>query len=377
MNDVPTEASLPRLDVSDRAGRVVDRLGDLEALVVTDPTNIRWLTGFSGSNGVVVLLRDGVVLITDGRYIEQAERQMAAAGCAGRVQIGRTASDIVALAATAATGRGSVGFESAHVSHARWSDFVRAFDVDLVPTLGLVEEGRRVKDPAELARIDLACRIADQAFGIVAPTIVPGRTEIEIRNDLERVMRDLGAAGPSYETIVSTGPQNSPLPHHRPSPTVVEDGHTVIVDVGALVDGYHSDMTRTVVVGSPSPLQAEVYEVVAAAQLAGLAAVGPGVAVRDVDAACRSVISSAGFGPWFVHGTGHGVGLLIHEEPFLNSTSDGVLREGDVVTVEPGVYRGDFGGVRIEDLVEVTSTGCRTLTRTPKDAPCPPSPPMT
>ena len=151
----------------------------------------------------------------------------------------------------------------------------------------------------------------------------------------------------------------------------------MIIDVGALVGGYHSDMTRTFLIGGPTPLQQEVYDAVLVAQSAGVAAVRPGLATAELDGVCRDVLVDAGFGPWFTHGTGHGVGLVIHEDPFVNASGGWVLQEGDVVTVEPGVYRGDFGGVRVEDLVEVTSTGCRVLTRTPKDQPCLPSPPTT
>ena len=158
---------------------------------------------------------------------------------------------------------------------------------------------------------------------------------------------------------------------------MLEAGHTVIIDVGALVDGYHSDMTRTFVVGDPTPLQQQVYDAVLDAQVAGVAAVRPGLTTLELDAVCRDRLIAAGFGPWFSHGTGHGVGLLIHEDPFVNSSGGWVLQVGDVVTVEPGVYREDFGGVRVEDLVEVTSTGGRVLTTTPKDSPCPPSPPTT
>ena len=365
------------IDVSLRYDRIVAGLDGLDALILTDLTNIRWLTGFTGSNAVAVVRRDGMVVVTDGRYDQQAARQLEASGCSATVEVGRAAADLVAHVAASVAGCALVGFESAHLSHQRWRELDDCCDAELVATVGIVEQGRRTKDAAELARIDLACDIADRALAAVASSIVPGRTEVELRNDLERVMRELGAEGPSYDTIVSTGPVNAPLPHHRPSATPIEKGHTVIIDVGALIDGYHSDMTRTFVVGEPSSLQREVYEVVLSAQVAGVAAVGPGVAARDVDAVCRGIIADAGFGPWFAHGTGHGVGLLIHEDPFLNSVSERILRVGDVVTVEPGVYRGDFGGVRIEDLVEVTSTGCRTLTRTPKDAPCPPSPPTT
>jgi Xaa-Pro aminopeptidase len=365
------------IDVSPRAARLRSAWQGIDALVVTDLTNIRWLTGFTGSAGTAVVLADEIVLVTDGRYGDQAERQLTAAGCNGSIRVGRTAGDQLTLLAEVVAGVGRLGFESVHTSHARWRQLDEALPMELVATSGLIEIGRRTKDAAELALMQRACEIADRALADVAPTIVPGCTEAQVRNDLERVMRDLGAAGPSYETIVATGPVNAPMPHHRPTGTVIEDGHTVIIDVGALVDGYHSDMTRTFVVGRPSPLQQEVYDAVLAAQVAGVASVRPGLTTLELDTVCRGMLTEAGFGPWFIHGTGHGVGLLIHEDPFVNSAGGWVLQEGDVVTVEPGVYRGDFGGVRVEDLVEVTSTGGRVLTRSPKDTPCLPSAPTT
>ncbi len=365
------------LDVSGRAGRIRARWDGIEALLVTDLTNIRWLTGFTGSAGTAVVLADMIVLVTDGRYGDQGERQLAAAGCRGSIRVGTTTADQLSLIADVVSSVGRLGFESAHTSHARWRQLEGALPLELVPTSGMVEAGRRTKDAAEIALIEQACSIADRALAEVAPTIVAGRTEAQVRNDLEVLMREFGAAGPSYETIVATGPVNAPLPHHRPTDTVIEDGHTVIIDVGALVDGYHSDMTRTFVVGEPTSLQQEVYDAVLAAQVAGVAAVRPGVTSLELDNVCRGLLTDAGFGPWFTHGTGHGVGLLIHEDPFVNSSGGWVLQEGDVVTVEPGVYRGDFGGIRVEDLVEVTSTGGRALTRSPKDTPCLPSVPTT
>lgn len=370
-------APLAPIAVGNRLAPVERTLADhgADALVVTDPTNLRWLTGFTGSNGIGVVAAGRVVLVTDGRYGDQASRQIAAAGCAADVVVAPTGASLVTTVAHACAGHRRVAFESAHLTHQRFTELATALaPAELVATVGVVERGRRTKDHAELERIGRACAIADEALAIVAPTIAPGSTEVGIRNELERIMRELGAAGPSYETIVATGPVNAPLPHHRPTETAVEAGHTVVIDVGALVDGYHSDMTRTFVVGQPTALQQEVYDVVLAAQVAGVAAVRPGVRASDVDAVCRGIIDEAGFGRWFTHGTGHGVGLLIHEDPFLTRTGDLVLVEGDVVTVEPGVYRADLGGVRVEDLVEVTSSGCRVLTRTPKDAPCPPSP---
>jgi len=222
-----------------------------------------------------------------------------------------------------------------------------------------------------------ACRIADHALADVVGAGLEGRTEAQVRNQLEIRMRELGADGPSYETIVATGPVNAARPHHRPTDTMIEAGHTVIIDVGALYEGYHSDMTRTFFVGEPTPEQQELYEIVLAAQRAGVEAVEAGISTAQLDSVCRDAITEAGYGPWFSHGTGHGVGLLIHEDPFINHTGDLKLQVGDVVTVEPGVYREGFGGIRVEDLVVVTDNGCRVLTASPKDSPCPPSPPTT
>lgn len=365
------------IPVTGRAARVREHLDGVEAMLVSDLTNIRWLTGFTGSNGVAVVLADRIVLVTDGRYGEQAAQQMEHSGCIGEVRVGRTGAEIDAHVATLVGEVERLGFESAHTSHQRFVHLTDILRPPLVPVVGLVERGRRTKDCAEIELISHACAIADQALTEVAPSIRPGRTEAEIRNSLEVRMRELGASGPSYDTIVATGPANSPLPHHRPTDTVIEAGHTLIIDVGALVDGYHSDMTRSFVIGPPTIDQQRVYDAVLAAQVAGVAAVRPGLEARELDGICRDVLTDAGLGDWFTHGTGHGVGLLIHEDPFVNASATWVLQEGDVVTVEPGAYRGGFGGIRVEDLVEVTASGCRTLTTSPKDAPCLPSPPTT
>ncbi len=372
------------IDVSGRVTGIADGLAALDdgrgvdAILVSDLTNIGWLTGFSGSNGWVIVKPDELVLVTDGRYGAQAERQLdtsgAGSGLPTRIEVGSSGAQMLALVGAALGGVGRLAFESAHVSHQQFVSYAEQFAVTLVATVGVIEHGRRRKTPAEIERIEHACRIADQALADVASCIVAGVTEEQVRNVLEIRMRELGASGPSYETIVAAGPVNAPLPHHRPTSTPLEVGHTVVIDVGALFDGYHSDMTRTFVIGQPTVLQQQVYDVVLAAQCAGVAAVRPGVVARDLDTVCRGLIADAGFGPWFSHGTGHGVGLLIHEAPFVNASSEVELQVGDVVTVEPGVYRGDFGGVRVEDLVEVTSTGCRVLTRSPKDSLCLPLP---
>lgn len=362
-----------------RVDTVRGRLGEfgVDALIVSSLTNVAWLTGFGGSSGIVLVTGDELVLVTDGRYGEQAERQIDAAGVRARVVVARSAAETGAALTAAIPPAGRVGFESAHVSHQTYVRWEAELTGRLAPTVGVVERARRRKDRAELARIARAAAIADRALADTVASLSAGVTETEVRNALEHAMRELGAAGPSYETIVATGPADAALPHHRPTSTRLENGHTVVIDVGALVEGYHSDMTRTFVIGEPSPLQQQVYDTVLRAQAAGLAAVRPGAHATAIDAACRDMITEAGFGPWFLHGTGHGVGLEIHEEPYLGPTATGVLEVGDVVTVEPGVYRGDFGGVRIEDLVEVTATGYRLLTQSPKDAPCLPSAPTT
>ncbi len=366
------------MTIADRAQRVRARLASTvktDAMLVSDINNIRWLTGFTGSNGWVVLHPDGLTFITDGRYGQQAAGQMAAAGVEGDVLVGATSPLVLEHIATCCDRFARVAFEAAHVTFAQHAQYTQLIATELVPSQGVIEAERRVKDADEIEMMAQACRIADQALAEVAPTLADGLTEAQIRNHLETRMRELGAIGPSYETIVATGPINAALPHHRPTPTVIEPGHTVIIDVGALVDGYHSDMTRTFFIGEPTALQQELYEVVLASQRAGVAAVAAGVSTKELDGVCRRIIEEAGYGDWFTHGTGHGVGLLIHEDPFINRAGDTILQVGDVVTVEPGVYHEGFGGIRIEDLVVVTSDGCRVLTASPKDSPCPPSPP--
>ena len=366
------------LEVAGRCQRVRDRFDLAEALLITDLTNIRWLTGFTGSNGWVLLTSNEVILVTDGRYGDQATAQMAHAGVEGRVIVGLSGAAILDALAAEVARFATVGFEAAHVTYGLFQRLQGLFKPALVPVGGVVQAARRRKDAGEIDRMAEACTIADAALSeLFLRRQLEGRTEADVRNQLEIRMRELGADGPSYETIVATGPLNAARPHHRPTNTVIEAGHTVIIDVGALYDGYHSDMTRTFFVGAPTTEQLEIYEVVLAAQRAGVAAVEAGISTAELDSVCRNAISEAGYGDWFSHGTGHGVGLLIHEDPFINHTGDLKLQVGDVVTVEPGVYREGFGGIRVEDLVVVTDTGCRVLTASPKDSPCPPSPPTT
>ncbi len=366
-------ASLPPMDVADRASRLRSRLTELpcDALLVTNLTNLRYLTGFTGSAALLLVPADEAaepVLVTDGRYRDQAASELARAGVVARTVIGQEEDARRQALAGAAAGLGRLGLEADNVTWAQKRRYGADWfpDAQLVPTTGLVESLRLVKDAGEVARIEAACEMADAALAAVRHRLGEGPTEAEVALELEWQMRRLGAEAPSFETIVASGP-NGAMPHHRAADRRIAEGDLVVLDFGALVDGYHSDMTRTVMVGDPSDTQARMYEVVRESQAAGVAAVRAGAEASAVDAACRSVIRDAGWDEAFLHATGHGVGLDIHEPPRVARTADAMLADGQVVTVEPGVYLAEHGGVRIEDTVVVTSEGCRTLTLAPKE----------
>ena len=354
--------------VDERLGRLRPRLDDAgcDALLVTSLSNLRYLTGFSGSAGMLFVGPREVVLTTDGRYRTQAEEQLAAAGVDARIEIGGLADQHRALASAAPPGS-RVGLEAAAVSWAAQRLLAEVFEgCELVPTTGVVEALRRVKDTGEQARIAAAASIADRALAEVLGLLADGRTEAEVALELDTTMRRFGAQGSAFETIVAAGP-NGAKPHARPGPRPVGAGELVVIDFGATVDGYRSDMTRTFCVGPPAdPTLERMYEVVLASQAAGVAAVRRGAAASDVDEACRQVIDDAGWGDRFVHATGHGVGIDIHEAPSVSATSADTLEESSVVTVEPGVYLPEHGGVRIEDTLIVTEQGCRAVTCFPK-----------
>lgn len=361
---------LPPLRVAPRIQAVragLDAAG-CDALLVTDDVNRRWLTGFSGSAGLVLLTSADAWLVTDGRYAEQAAAEVAGACAPVEVVVERSLDAQRQAVAVRAAGLARVGLEAATVPWAQ----VKAYDADwfpdaeLVPTEGVVEGGRRVKDAAEVARIEAAALVADRALAAVRPLLGEGPTELEVASELDAAMRRLGAEGPSFDTIVAAGP-NASRPHAQPTGRRMQPGDTVVIDMGAVVEGYCSDMTRTFVLGGPDATQARLLEVVGRAQRRGVEAVADGVAAADVDAACRDVIEEAGLGEHFVHGTGHGVGLRIHEDPRLGPASTDVLAAGNVVTVEPGVYLPGVAGVRIEDLVLVGEGGARALSASPYD----------
>jgi Xaa-Pro aminopeptidase len=358
--------------ISQRRDRLRQLLvdADLDAIVVSDLINVRYLSGFTGSNAALLIRAEDPtpVLATDGRYRTQAAQQAPDA----ELVIERACGPHL-VARAAADGVSRLGFESHVVTVDAFSGLTKAAGemTELVRASGTVEALREVKDAGEVALLRLACEAADAALHDLVERggLRPGRTEKEVGRELEALMLDHGADGVSFETIVAAGP-NSAIPHHRPTDAVLSAGDFVKIDFGALVCGYHSDMTRTFVLSPAAQWQFDIYELVAAAQRAGREALAPGAALKDVDAASRQIIADAGYAENFGHGLGHGVGLQIHEAPGISASSAGTLLVGSAVTVEPGVYLPDRGGVRIEDTLVVGSDSHQTpdlLTQFPKE----------
>ncbi|MFK8026124.1 MAG: M24 family metallopeptidase [Ilumatobacter sp.] len=356
---------LTPIDHAARIERVVEHVGE-RSLLVTDLTDLRWLTGFTTSHGWAVVRNGEVFVGTDGRYGDKAVAETAGTGATIVVEQRRETLEDCLHQLVAGT---ALLVDGGFVAHRRWLDMA-ARGTELVQVDTPLAQYRAIKDDAEVERIALAAANADAALAEVEPMLVEGATELDIRAELEFRMIHHGAEDRSYPTIVAAGPDHGARPHHAASRRALADGDTLIIDVGALVDGYHSDMTRSWVIGEATDEQRDTYELVARSQRAGLDAVGPGRSSKMLDAACRDVFEAAGRLTEYIHGTGHGVGLDIHEAPFHNQSSDVELRPGMVVTVEPGLYRGGFGGFRIEDLVLVTDgtddAGHRVLTHTPK-----------
>ncbi len=340
-----------------RADRLVELLREreLDSLLVTDLVNVRYLTGFTGSNGACVLTSDERLFLTDFRYVSQAQEQVRDFE---RLPAGRElASDLATHL------RGRAGFDDAHLTvrtHARLEEKV-AEGVELVAAGGLVEGLREVKEEGELALMREAARLATEALARTLDGGLAGRTELELARELEQALRDGGAQEPSFPAIVAAGAHGA-LPHAEPRDAGIPRGALVVIDWGARVDGYCSDCTRTIATGTLDGRGEEVYELVRRAQAAALAAVRAGAEKRAVDGVARSMIEEAGHGERFGHGLGHGVGLEVHEGPRLTKQAEGELVAGNVVSVEPGVYLPGELGVRIEDLVAVTADGAEVLT---------------
>ena len=349
-----------------RQDAVMEALAErgLGALIVTDLANVRYLTGYVGSNGIALVGPRGRKLVTDSRYAVAAREQ--ARGV--EVVIGRR--DLlgdVAAALPSVAGEGPTGVEAESLTLARHARLAAMLEgVVLEPTTGLVETLREVKDPGELEAMREAAAVVDRALAAVLARGIVGRTEREVAFALHAAMLEEGAERPSFDTIVAAGPRGA-RPHAVPGPEPIPADALVVIDLGAVVDGYCSDMTRTVATGPLPDRLAEIYAVCLRAQEAAVAAARGGMGAAELDAVARAVIADAGYADAFGHGLGHGVGLAIHEAPGVRPESGASLRAGMAVTIEPGIYLEGEGGVRIEDLVVLGDEGCEVLSGAPKE----------
>jgi Xaa-Pro aminopeptidase len=350
-----------------RLAALIDGLtaAHLDGMLLTGLSNIRYLTGFSGSSALLVVTPRDVVLITDFRYQTQVADEV---GGVARVSIESASlwtglwQQLAALPAVRV-----IGFETAHIQHREFQRLVEAgARWQWRPTLDLVETLRERKDESEIARIQEAAGVATRALGRTLPQLRVGMTELAVAGVLEKALRDEGSEGFPFPSIVASGPRAA-LPHARSSTRTLESGDFLLMDFGAEVGGYCSDLTRTVVMGRASEEQREVYETVRGANERAARGVRAGMTGRDADAIARHYIERAGFGELFGHSLGHGIGLEVHEAPRLARTADGALPEGAVVTIEPGIYRPGWGGVRIEDDVVLGAEGPHILTEFPRE----------
>jgi Xaa-Pro aminopeptidase len=355
--------------MNDRLERMLDELDrrELGGMLVSRPENRRYLSGFTGSAGILLINRDRAVLAADSRYTEQANDQ------APDFQVvpARSGWDWL-VQSLPKSGVSRLGFESEHLTVAEHRRLLAAIrqesalsNLCLVPASGIVEELRVVKGQEELALLQRAIEASDSAMDSVCPTLREGMTEREVAWRMEQAMRDSGADHISFNTIVASGP-NGAMPHHRPTDRTIRPGEPVVIDLGAKIGGYCSDITRTVVLGQEDETFRRVYDVVLGAQLTALSIVRPGMSGGDGDRLARSVIQAAGYGENFVHGLGHGVGLAVHEAPRLGPDSEDNLAVSTVFTVEPGIYIPGWGGVRIEDIVLMEEAGARPLSKARK-----------
>ena len=338
---------------------------DLSAVLISSATNVSYLTGFSGDSSVLLVARDRDVILSDGRFTTQLEQECQ--GLEARIRdTSQTMNQAIAQAVGLLQTR-RLGFEAAVVSVADFEQLRGSMPtVEMAATHDLVEGLRQIKDEAEMAAVREAIEYAEKAFAMVRAELRPEATEKEIADRLEASLRQCGATASSFPSIVAVGVRAA-QPHARPTAsTRIGDDDFVLFDWGAAGRPYKSDLTRVLVTGKVTPEFERIYRIVLAAQERGIAAIRPGVKAQDVDAEARSVIEQAGFGRFFTHGLGHGLGMDVHEAPRLRKESETILEPGMIVTVEPGIYLPDWGGIRIEDDVLVTDEGREVLTSLPK-----------
>lgn len=334
----------------------------IDGLLITSEKNRRYMTGFTGTAGVVLITRTDAKFVTDFRYVEQAQKEIQ------NFDIIQHKGPLIEEVGTLVKDMGiqRLGFEQEHMTYAMYQNYKQKCDTELVPVSGVIEKLRMIKTESELSILKEATKIADEAFEHICTFIRPGISELDVSNELEFFMRKKGAISSSFDIIVASG-YRSALPHGVASEKIIEEGELVTLDFGAYYKGYCSDITRTVAVGEPSEKLKEIYATVLEAQLRGMKGTKAGMTGREADALTRDYIKEKGYGEYFGHSTGHGLGMDVHEGPSLSVKSETVLEKGMVVTVEPGIYIAGVGGVRIEDDIVITENGNESLSHSPKE----------
>jgi Xaa-Pro aminopeptidase len=355
----------PRLNARLEKLKVLLKKNGIDLLAVFRPENLFYLCGFRGTDGALLVFPDKAVLIVDSRYEEKAELEAANVEIYGGKSVPAALKEVLLEAAPV-----KAGFEAGGLTYAEYENLVKNVDgapkkVELVPIHNAVEGLRLIKDSKEIAELDKAAALADSAIAYMAGEIKPGRTEKELASLAGRFLRDNGAEGESFETIIASGP-NSSMPHASATDRIVERGDFVLVDLGALINGYHSDITRTFVVGRPSPEQTAMHAAAAEAGRLVLEAIKPGLPAAEADEICRSFLDNYGGRGRLLHSLGHGLGLEIHERPQLGTGSTDELKDGMVFTLEPGLYTRGLGGVRVEDMIVLSGTP-RLMTLSPRE----------
>ncbi|WP_088548319.1 M24 family metallopeptidase [Paenibacillus aquistagni] len=345
----------------ERLRKEMDERG-LEAIWIASEINRRYMTGFTGSSGYVLITKDRAILLTDFRYMTQAPEQAAGFEV---IQHGKVTDTLKELLHD--NGIKTLAMEQDHVSYASFVQYQEELaPVELVPTSGIIENLRRIKDQSEIQILKEAAELADRTFSHILSYLKPGVSEMDIALEMEYFMRKNGATSSSFDTIVASG-ERSALPHGVASERIIKGNEFVKLDFGAYYKGYCSDITRTVFLGTPTDKHKEIYNIVLESQLHALEHIRPGMTGKEADALSRDIIEKHGYGPNFGHSLGHGIGMEIHESPNLAKTSDMVLAPGHVVTVEPGIYVPGFGGVRIEDDIVITENGIEIITHSTKE----------
>ena len=358
---------MTEIDYSERRSRLLRLLkkAEVPALLITNPVHVSYLTGFTGDDSYLYLSPQETIVLSDARYEEQLETECPGVTC----EIRRPPTSMLELLEKVlnATKCRKVGFESAAMTFEFHAALREKFpNLELIPTSGHVEQLREIKDKHEIAAIRLAVDVAQRAFAVIRASLRPERTEKEVAVELEHQIRTFGGSCSSFPAIIGVGPRAA-LPHGRPSEKKISEAEFVLIDWGARVGQYVSDLTRVLVTGKIPPKLERLYGVVLKANRAAIEAIAPGVLLKDIDAAARSVITKAGLGKAFNHSTGHGLGMQVHESPRIAMDQERPLQAGMVITIEPGIYFPGWGGIRIEDDILVTKNGHDVLSSVPKD----------